>query len=179
MTYIKDYMKKAFTNHVLEPWIDGSLRMGIPGDGIYAVHLIEFANRICITGDIRLGGNECGIVSNVGYKLSWFAGQLSEGYLCEKFSLSREWQWKVAVEEINTYIKDEGGWYRDNADKFRKFIKSPGWKYDVPTEAEFYEFMTDLGDDCCEMLGYDYPRGQAGWLCAVQQRYSELSKEIK
>lgn len=175
MTYVTDCMRNSLANHVFEPQLDGCLRMGIPGDCIYAMYFVEFANRICIAGDIRLGGNENGIVSSSGYKLPWFAGQLSECYLCEKF-LRREWQWAVAEEELSTYIKDddEGGWYRDHADEFRKFMKSPGWKYDVPTESEFYEFMTDLGDDCCEMLGYDYPRAQAGWLCAIQQKFSEL-----
>ena len=179
-TYVTDYMRNSLANHVFEPQLDGCLRMGIPGDCHYEVHFVELANKICIAGDIRLGENGNGIISSTGYKLPWFAGQLTECYLCEKFFPDgRVWQWAVAVEELNTYIKDGGGWYRDHADEFREFIKSPGWEYDVPTEAEFYEFMTDMGDDCCEMLGYDYPRGQAGWLCAIQQKFSELWKEAK
>lgn len=38
------------------------------------------------------------------------------------------------------------------------------------------EFMTSLGDDGCGLPGYDYPRIQAGWLCAIQQCYAELRK---
>ncbi len=69
---------------------------------------------------------------------------------------------------------------RINADKVQEFIKSPGWEYDTPNITEFYEFMSDeLGDDGTDLPGYDYPRGQAGWRCAVQQRYAELSKEMK
>ena len=183
-TYVVDHMRNSLANHVLEPQLDGSLRMGTPGDYIYAVYFVEFANRICIAGDICLGGNENGIVSNVGYKLPWFAGQLSECYLCEKF-LHREWQWAAAVEEIEWQIqeaKEEAdvsladSWWLERADKLKQFIASPGWKYDEPNIGEFYEFMTDLGDDCCEIPGYDYPRGQAGWLCAIQQKFVELSK---
>ena len=173
-TYVIDHMKKSLAKHVLDPQLDGSLRMGIPGDCIYEVYLVEFANRICITGDIYLGGNDNGIVSNIGYKLPWFAGRLSECYLCEKF-LHRKWQWPAAVEEINAAIEfDEDGWWAEQSNELKKFISSPGWKYDTPTESEFYEFMSELGDDCCESVGYDYPRAEAGWLCAIQQKFSEL-----
>lgn len=172
-------MKKQLSNHVLEPQVDGSIRLGIPDECLYAVYLVEFANRICISGDICLGGNENGIVSSAGYTMAWFAGQLSESYLCEKF-LRQEWQWKAAVEEINSAIKfDKEGWWAEHADELKRFISSPGWKYDVPRIEEFYEFMSNLGDDCCEMLGSDYPRGQAGWLCAIQQRYSKLVELLK
>lgn len=144
MTYVTSYMKKELANHVLEPAKGNNIealahRMIKPGTNIYSAYLSEIANRICIAGDICLGGNENGIVSTAGYNLAWFAGQLSECYLCEKF-LRQEWKWVVAVEEIQWQIKeaaeDMDGWWTEHADQLKKFIKDPGWKYDTPTIEE-------------------------------------------
>ena len=89
-----------------------------------------------------------------------------------------QWQIQEATEEAEIFAGKH--WWLDNADKVQEFIKSPGWEYDTPNITEFYEFMSDeLGDDGTDLPGYDYPRGQAGWRCAVQQRYAELSKEMK
>ncbi len=193
-TYVTDYMKESLANHVLQPAEGNNVaalahRIVKPGSMYYSAYISEVATSLCITGDICLGANNHGIVSAPGYKMDWFAGQLSEGYLCEKF-LRHEWQWAVAIEgiqwQIREAIKEEEvtvgleSWWLDNADKLQKFLESPGWKYDTPNMTEFYEFMSDeLGDDGTDLPGYDYPRVQAGWLCAIQQRYSELSKETK
>lgn len=177
-TYVNEYMRKSLAKHVFEPQLDGCLRMGVPGDCVYVVYIAEFANRICITGDVCIGTNDNGLISNVGYKLSWFSKPLSECYLCEKF-LRQEWQWEAAVEQMEWQIKidteDDTGWWLEHSKKLKKFIASPGWKYEEPTIGEFYEFMTDeLDGDGCELPGSDYPRIQAGWLCAIQQRFVEL-----
>ncbi len=115
------------------------------------------------------------MISCPGYDIDWFGSQLSEGYLCEKF-LRQEWQWDAAVEVIQWQLEpgDQEEWWIERADKLKAFIADPGWEYDEPTAHEFYEFMSSIGADCCELPGNDYPRTQAGWLCAVQQRFSEL-----
>lgn len=180
-------MIKELSNHALEmiSTKDGYPRyykMAKPGTGIYAVYISEVARRLCITGDICFGANNNGIISDLGYEIPWFAGHLSEGYLCEKF-LHREWQWEAAIEEIEWQIKeamgDEESWWLENAAKLQEFIKSPDCRDYTPIGEEFYDFMIDLGDDGCELPGFDYPRGEAGWLCAVQQRFAELFKDIK
>lgn len=173
-------MKKAFADHVLQPAAGNNAdalayRIVKPGTNVYSAYISEVANRLCITGDVCLGSTRYGIVSAPGYNMGWFTGHLSEGYLCEKF-LDQEWQWEAAVEFIQWQIKEASEeWWVENTDKLRQFIKDPGWKYDVPTWVEFHEFMTEeLEHDGCELPGHDYPRGDAGWLCAIQQRYSEL-----
>jgi hypothetical protein len=58
---------------------------------------------ITICGDLSpaLHGN----CSALGYGLSWFAGRLSEGYLCEKF-LERGWHADLAESELAQMSKD-------------------------------------------------------------------------
>ena len=171
-------MKKELSKHVLT--MDGNIhRIGKPDTNIYSAYIAEVANHLCITGDICLGANQHGIISSPGYRFGWFAGQLSECYLCEKF-LRHEWQWDAAVEEIHWQIQcateDGEGWWLDHAEHLKKFVKSPNWKYDTPRMEELYEFMSKIDPDYCEVPGEDYPRSQAGWLCAIQQRYSELCR---
>lgn len=184
-TYVHSHMKQAFVDHVLEPAAGDNpdaraYRIVKSGTNIYSVYISEVANRLCITGDVCLGPTHYGIVSAAGYKISWFAGHLSESYLCEKF-LRREWQWEAAVEEIEWEIQrdteDADGWWfdSDKVKQWQEFVESPSWKYDSPNETEFYELMTEeFGCDGCELPGYDYPCVDAGWLCAIQQRYAEL-----
>jgi len=177
-------MTKSLSKHSLE-FDEKFVRMGRPNTCVYSVYIAIVANRICITGDVCLGANDQGIVSCPGYGLDWFGEKLSEGYLCEKF-LRLEWQWDAAIESLQWQIKmakeeerDPDEWWVTHANEIEKFIESPDWKYDIPTIHEFYEFMTSLGDDGSELPGYDYPRIQAGWLCAIQQRYAELTKNRK
>ena len=62
----------------------------------------------------------------------------------------------------------------ENTVAIRSYIDDPQWKYGESTLAEFYEAMIDMGHDGCELPGYDYPQVEAGWLCAIQQRFREL-----
>lgn len=173
MTYVTDYMKQQLVEHTLEV-AGGCLRMGKPETVFYEVFLAEVANRLCITGDIMLGGNLHGVVSAPGYSLDWFGGELSESYLCEKF-LRKEWQWEVVVEDMNALFEsgEAEDWW-ENTGKIRDFLRNPEWRYGEPTIQEFYEFMEGVGNDGSELPGHDYPRGEAGWLCAIQQRFVEL-----
>ena len=116
-------------------------------------------------------------MSPPGYGVPWFASHKSEEYLCEKF-LPKEWQWDAVVEStqwlIESDIKDGEGWWADHADALRKFIAEPGWMHDGPCEMEYYDSMREIGHDMDDLPGYDYPRQQAGWLCAIQQKFQEL-----
>lgn len=176
-TYVEPHMSASLADHELTT-LDGgkSFRMGQPGTGIFAIHMIEVGNRLCITGDISLGANGHGVVSAPGYTFGWLGSQLSEGYLCEKFLRGNEWQWEAAVEAIQQQIEleDAVDWWAERTDKLKAFIAAPDWTYGEPTIHEFHEFMSELGDDCCDLPGYDYPRIQAGWLCAIQQRFREM-----
>lgn len=184
MTYVKDYMHKELAEHTLELQHGGPgepvavYRMGQPRTGIYVVYIASFADRLCITGDIMLGRDDHGLVSTMKYGIGWFSGHLSEGYLCEKF-LSHVWQWEIAVEGIEDRIEtdeEDGGW-KHHADALREFIAKPGWRHDGlggPDAWEYYDRMREIGCETDELPGYGYPRVEAGWLCAIQQRFQEL-----
>ncbi|NIN68662.1 MAG: hypothetical protein GTO63_28935 [Anaerolineae bacterium] len=58
---------------------------------------------IVIHGDYRPGHH--GVISCYGYGLNWFAGRLSERYLCEKF-LEQGWHREVAERELQDIIDD-------------------------------------------------------------------------
>jgi len=178
VSYVTEQMKRELAGHVLSPEGREAYRMGLPdGDCLFAMHIGEFAGRLVVTGDVRLGGNGYGLVSAHGYGIPWFAGRQSEGYLCEKF-LDREWQWDAAVEGIRWAIErdaeDGEGWWRDHAAELEAYIADPCWRHDEPDYMDFYDHMTGLGADGCDLPGMDYPRVQAGWLCAIQQRFREL-----
>ena len=79
---------KPFENHVLTELSGGPFRaiqMKRPDCGFHAVRIIEFSSRLCITGDVIIGGNGYGIFSANRYDLNWFGSELSPDYLCEKF----------------------------------------------------------------------------------------------
>lgn len=178
MSYVTEQMRKELAGHTLKPADRGGFHMGRPDDCAYAVDIGEFARRLVITGDIRLGANDYGLVSAHGYGTHWFAGQQSEAYLCEKF-LQQEWQWDAAVEGIRWAIEfdaeeDDEGWWRPHAPELEAYMADPGWRHDEPDYMDYYDHMTGLGADGCDLPGMDYPRVQAGWLCAIQQRFREL-----
>jgi len=183
MTYVTDSMKTEMASHVLIPVeVSDNFKLytlNRPGTIVYSVYIAEFARRLCLSGDICLGGNDRGIVSSPGYGVAWFSGHLAESYLCQKF-LREEWQWDVAVRGIKQHIEDDRndgeGLYLENEHKLDELINNHFWEYDEPNQAEYYEYMTSIGHDGCELPGFDYPRMHAGWLCAIQQRFSELFK---
>lgn len=180
MSYVTEQMRRELAGHALWPMGDGAYRMAsAPGVGAYHMCVGEFAGRLVVTGDVRLGGNGYGLVSANGYGIGWFANRQSEGYLCEKF-LDKEWQWDAAVESIRWLIgqdsEDGEGWWVEHAAELEAYMADPGWGHnDEPNYWEYDDFLTSLGADGSEGLpGMDYPRVQAGWLCAIQQRFREL-----
>lgn len=188
MSYITEQMRKELADHVLVEHDEPTYCMQRLGTSVFEssgartiVRIGEFADRLCVAGDIRLGANNYGLVSAPGYGIYWFADDLSEAYLCEKF-FRKEWRWDASVEAIRWLIKfdedaDEDGWWTRHATELSAYLADPKWRYDdTPNEWEFREKMASLGFDSevGDPLGCDYPRKQAGWLCAIQQRFREL-----
>lgn len=67
---------------------------------------VVFANRrIGLTGDACLGPTQHGLWSVGGYGLPWFAGDLSPGYLCEKF-LRKSYDAKATADRILDWYKE-------------------------------------------------------------------------
>ena len=212
-SFVQPHMVAALATHALEDIIDideigtscahvvfRGFRMRRPNTGTYRVLLLFTEEGIVLAGDLQLSDTPGGgLVSAKGYGLDWFAGDLSEDYLCEKF-LTKVWEAPRAAT-----------WCRETAtavlngdfDEDLSIIGDDGSDDDEPVDAAtiradragFAEQLTDLadalernahsGDSFVEELqeigfefedspGYDYPSADAGWLIAIQRRFRDL-----
>lgn len=187
-------MRKAFEDHYLTTTCDTPdvkvFYMRQPETRAFAVQLAFTPEGIHITGDVALGRDRSGVGTSVGCgkTLGWFCGELSEGYLCEKF-LTKQFQQDAAVEDA-----------RNNAEEYARQANDESWDDEERTRCtrlagqwltfalelercddDFdahqcaMEAYNDIDDsDSFEGLGYDYPRTDAGWLCAIQKKFAEL-----
>lgn len=180
MSYVTPAIKDALKNHVLEevlPFGHGFLAyyMKEPGQGRMMSTLFIFGPEgIVIMGDLCPGGpKNQGSISDFNYGIGWFSGNLSENYLCSKF-LTEEWQAEAALEWIGEHVKEiESGEEAGNVEAFLQIERDlRGGEMD---ESHFRDDLECAGYVCDDELpGYDYHRSTAGWLCALQQRFSEL-----
>ncbi len=179
MTYVTDQMREAMANHVLELVCQTdkitAYYLKEPGTRMGSTMLIFTPEGIAIMGD-RVPTNN-GTVSVFGVDLRWFAGGLSEDYLCEKF-LQETWILEKAVEEL----RDPEGYWRDGQNKgtLRQLSRIATLLGSGEHGEEWLcDELSDLDMDLSEGVpGWDhYEPDQAGWLCAIQQRFAELYAE--
>lgn len=179
MTYIEHHMREALAEHVLCPVLDSgnfkAFYLKRVGEGRMMSTLIVFTPEgIVLQGDLTPGRN--GNVSTLGYGVGWFSGQLSEGYLCEKF-LTKVFVPAYAEEGLkDEVIRQRREREIDKAKARDLWDSMPGEIEDFTGPTETYNFWTDDlgnedGDGC---PGYGYEPGEAGWLCAIQQRFAAL-----
>ena len=184
-SYVEPHMKKSLKGHVLEQILDTekfkAFYLKLPGEGRMMSTLILFTPEgIVLMGD--LCPNHHGTPSAFGYGLIWFAGHLGEDYLCSKF-LHEVWQEEVAVKSIARCVAEEEEEAKANPDnpyyqrgRWKKVQEE--WVTDWPDKRQdhLYDAITKQGFDSDSMPGYDYLLADAGWLCAIQQRFAELYK---
>lgn len=134
--------------------------------------ILSTVEGLVILGDLTPCQN--GVISCTGYGWKWFAGELSEDYLCGKF-LTKEFVPEEAYfnfrERILMYRRD-GSISKEKAREAFDANEEHGPKHDQWTSHEFYETFTEYFDYDGE--GWGYNLGDAGWLCAIQQKFSEL-----
>jgi len=169
MSYIADHMRQSLANHELTPVQTGvvtAYRMGRPHTRMMSTLILFTPEGIALMGDLT--PERHGSISALGYGLDWFAGTLSEDYLCKKF-LTTRWVHELAINEL-----------RDPRSYLREDITPE-------TGARLDEIAHELADHGCEWVaeqimdlgfdnvpGFGYDPGEAGWLCAIQQRFAEL-----
>jgi len=164
-------------------------RMGRPGTGIYAVYITFMCHgadpagvtprgkMIVLTGDISFCDQTNAVASHYGYDFEWFSDQLSERYLCEKF-LRKCWSKEAAMRDI----KDEAREIRENKESDAGDLHRAGeletLARDIEVgemgEGDVYNAYMEINRTDDYDIGYDYPLAEAGWLCAVQQKFREL-----
>lgn len=193
-SYVTSDMRKALEGHQLKR-IDKAerfecYRMGRPGEGNLAVYITFMSHNadpgeasrgqmIVISGDLIISEDANVVASRYGYGLGWFSGPLSEDYLCEKF-LRKANSVEIALEDIERHIRAT----RDSKDSdamdlqcakdledLAESILEEGCHGDVSFDEVVTRYDEIVGD---RDIGYGYDRSEAGWLCAVQQRFAEL-----
>lgn len=183
MSFVTDQMRESLSRHVLVPVLDSgkfeAFMMKRPGEGRIMSTLIAFTPEgIVITGDLCPRAETRGIVSDAGYGIGWFRSRLSERYLCEKF-IRDEWQWEVAVTDLDAEIKDlrdEGG--QDAYIKELESIAEMLGHETIRSGEDLYDNLSSAGYEASDGIpGMDYNLADAGWLCAIQQRFAELYNE--
>jgi hypothetical protein len=179
MTRVEPHMKESLKDHVLVPvlphkgaWASFYLRK--PGEGRMMSCLITFTPEgIVLQGDLTPG--RTGNVSVPGYGLDWFAGQLSEDYLCEKF-LERKWSSSLTRRAIRETILEKRR-QGDIGKLDARMLWSEVHHLEDEDQQAFYDFITNELDGDGEDMRMDYDKGEAGWLCAIQKRFSDLYNE--
>lgn len=176
MSYIEPHMREALSGHVLETVLESekvsAYYLKRPGQGRMMSTLILFTPEgIVLQGDLTPGQN--GSVSTFGYGRDWFSGQLSGSYLCEKF-LSKQFRVDLAIDAMKRSILEHrysGKWSKDHARDL--------WE-GIPDAHELdgrvcYDYWTDdLNEDGGDFPAYGYSLAEAGWLCAIQERFADL-----
>lgn len=134
--------------------------IGVPG---------QTPEGVVIAGDTRPCRN--GVISDHGYSILWFSGDLSRVYLCEKF-LHKEWQPEAAILWMRHWL-DTGGdedWSRDREEEIQREIHS-AISY---TADDFHGWYTGLFGDEPDGIGYDYNRHDADILVAIHATFRRL-----
>jgi len=200
MTYIDPHMPEALARHELTVVLDTEkvkvFRMARPNESAYRVQITFTPEGIALQGDIGFGAAQNGICSRGGYGVGWFGRQQSEGYLCSKF-LSKCWQRGAVERDLRSWLTQaeetladaiaeeekelEEGETIDPADFTEEQGEVNAWKAlldfwgDETSDKELYEEGSGYFQDFWDYsIGHDYPLSDAGWLCAVQQRFAEL-----
>lgn len=180
MTYVTNEMEETFRKHYLVLMQEGfstAYYMREAGTRNCCVLLTFSPEGVTITGDRTPQRNGTVSVCGEGYSVPWFAGKLSEGYLCEKF-LAERWVLELAAAEL----RDPGSWIRDYTEDVEALndladhLVSNG---DYDTDIRYLVDKCDsLGIPCDDLVpGYGYDPKEAGWLCAIQQAFSRLYRE--
>ncbi len=175
MTYVAENMRRDLAGHELilvsRTKEVTAFYLKAPGTRMMSTLLLFTPEGIVLQGDLT--PERKGSLSDLGYGPGWFSGKLSEGYLCEKF-LEHKWVPERAAEELRD---PDGEWLCDQPKKVRDRVLEIAEEIDggdmqpgmVAEELQYLDF--DLVDG---VPGYTWEPGEAGWLCAIQQRFAEL-----
>jgi hypothetical protein len=176
MTWVKDHMRESLKGHRLAIIADvpgvKAYAMKRPGTRTMSVNIIECGGRLAVHGDLCIGTPN-GCISAGGYGIRWFRQRLSESYLCEKF-LTTAWHWEICEPRLHEIAGDE---HEDDPIRqaARELLNNYIWSCGEPCSADVYYELTEAGWDPGDGVpGHGYDRADAGWLCAINQRFAEL-----
>jgi hypothetical protein len=180
MSFVEAHHKESLKDHFLEAHVDTEnlkawyLRDGKqPKSRMMSTLILFTVEGIVIMGDLCPGQN--GVISCLGYGLDWFSEHKSEHYLCEKF-LSKtfvpEKAYRTLRESILEHRREEF-WTKEKARELWDENEDRVASFGEPWNAhEFYDIYARYGLEY-DGQGYGYDPSEAGWLCAIQQKFSE------
>lgn len=186
-THVSEGQRETLENHVLDLHVDTpQLKAWYLRDPrrevgrINSVMILATREGIVIVGDLCPG--EHGALNAGGYDIDWFARQRGndEDYICSKF-LRRTFVPEYGAAELRRRIVERR---RESPDYTPKSVARDA--FDAVSNAEkwhelsaerAYTIATDA-DIEFDSLGYGWDPVEAGWLCAIQQRFAALYAEL-
>lgn len=185
-TYVNEAQRETLEHHVLDVHVDTQqLKAWYLRDPrrevgrINSVMILATREGIVITGDLCPGVN--GALNACGYDIEWFARcrTSDEGYVCSKF-LRRTFVPEIGAPELRRRIVE----HRRSAGIGKETARDA---YDEAGSAlDFRELSAERAYDIAcradiefDSLGYDWDPVEAGWLCAIQQRFATLYNASK
>ena len=182
-SFVQPHMKKALEDHVLtQVKTEGPVQMfylhkkdscvsaGILVGREMSTLFLFTPEGIIITGDLCPRACRRGCISSLGYSLGWFtSSELGEDYLCEKFL------------ERGCYAENVRQWLeyvsKSDEDMEKRSIAANLLDSAPADDDEASNFLFDalqqLGEDY-DNQAQGYEPSDAGWLCALQQRFRAL-----
>lgn len=145
--------------------------------------LIFSVEGIVIVGDLTPDRHWNSAVSSMrsGYGIQWFAGDLSEMYLAEKF-LHKEFLPETAQETVKELLEYEQETSPDSmSSKMREALALNGdypWVHSDICEIEFAEWYYEVVGSYAEDIGFDYDPDALRVLTDIQRRFRELWHEM-
>jgi hypothetical protein len=197
MTYVSTSQVDSLKDHVLSLHEKTdkitAYYMKVLGQGRMMSTLLLFTvEGIVIMGDLCPDHN--GVISCLGYDLSWFGSYKSEDYLCEKF-LRKEFVKELALKSFKKELLRVRHEQPYQLRPTRKMYSYPNswdnylskerarelWDWadndcDELDESEVYSKWGEISDQSPEDW-YGYNPNVASWLCAIQQKFSQLYQE--
>lgn len=168
MTYVVRDMVEILARHQLTELVAGNgiraFSMSRPDSRTYSVLLLFTPEGIVLMGDLQIEGRAT--VSQFGYGLDWWAGEMDEAYLVSKF-LSKKWLPEKAMADLRECA--EAAETPKQQARFAALL-------DIDTQDELMDLALTIGVSCDELegVGMAYDPTAAGWLCAVHQRFRKL-----
>lgn len=172
---IEPHMTVALAGHWLVKLADANgvliYRMERFGTRTHSLLLLFTPEGIVLVGDLRFT-DERGLISQFGYGLDWWTGEMSEDYLCGKF-LTKTWQPELLLRNLRERAGDP-----EEPENMRRMFDSlietlAGGVGDFGDTAERARQL-GVEPESLRAMGTAYDSVAAGWLCAVQRRFREL-----
>ncbi len=198
--YLEPHMVDSLKDHVLTRLASTELvdhwKLSAPKGsaqaGLLWVHIMFTPIGIVIGGDL-MGRGVIGRLDVKTYDAAWLAALPSADYLCSKF-LEKVWQREAAARWCRRHANEIRQGELDPSHPITMSVESwRAWRFRhfmglaadleglaVETREQFVLALRELDYETAgdEPPGTDYPLAEAGWLFAIQRKFSEEYRKM-